>query len=137
MLKQKMVQLIRRQKHLPSTQKSTINYWSKTLLLRNDERRPTRGNRRRLWREELLLMHRKKWVHNNKDGQLSRVGIDEEKRQAGRHACMREGEEANENSTVSTHPPPYTCHFLLKNEEETGRRESLQLYRHARPFINP
>jgi hypothetical protein len=29
-------------------------------------------------------------------------------RQAGRHACMREEEEANEDSTVSTHPPPYT-----------------------------
>ena len=36
-------------------------------------------------------MHRKKWVHNNKDGQLSRIGIDEEKRQAGRQACMHAG----------------------------------------------
>jgi hypothetical protein len=34
-------------------------------------------------------MHRKKWVHNNKDGQLSRIGIDEEKRHAGMHACGR------------------------------------------------
>ncbi|KAL9384138.1 hypothetical protein Peur_024461 [Populus x canadensis] len=34
-------------------------------------------------------MHRKKWVHNNKDGQLSRIGIDEEKRQAGMHARGR------------------------------------------------
>lgn len=71
---------------------------------------------------------------------VSSAGLALTKRK-GMQACMHAGGGGGQwrlhslysSSTVYSS----SCHFLLKNEEETGRRESVQLYRHARPFINP
>ncbi|KAJ6978734.1 hypothetical protein NC653_027016 [Populus alba x Populus x berolinensis] len=68
-------------------------------------------------------MHRKKWVHKNKDGQLSRIGnIDEEKRQAGMHACggrrrrRRRRPVKTPRSLLILHSIPIFLPFLVKEQ---------------------